>query len=76
MDDTWLDTKPAGSLIPKVFVNESEAAAIDTAVSALMVVLTSLGLARPDREYLQHARWAEVVAASADAVAMLDGSST
>jgi hypothetical protein len=71
VDDTWLDTRPASSLIPEVFVDHAEAGAIDRAVKALLVVLDGHGPLAEDREYLEHSNWPNVVEASRAALAVL-----
>ena len=71
VDDTWLDTKSAIALVPDVFADAEEAAAVDAAVTALIIVLDALGPMQPDREYLEHPGWRDVVSASRQALALL-----
>jgi len=71
VDDTWLDTRTATSLIPQVFVNQTEADAVDRAVAALLVVLDALGPGAADREYLAHPAWPDVAVTSRAALAAL-----
>lgn len=72
IDDTWLDTKSSAEQVGRLFVDTAEAAAVDAAVSALLVVLDALGPVRPDSEYLVHPNWPAVIDASRFALATLD----
>lgn len=71
IDDTRLDTKSAVTLVPELFISNTEAAAVDAAVEALLAVLENLGPTQPDLKYVEHNGWARVVDCSADALAIL-----
>ena len=71
IDDTWLDERPAASLVPEVFADSAEAEAVDSAVASLLVVLDDLGPVCPDGQYLDHGGWPTVIEASANALAVL-----
>jgi len=71
IDDTWLDKRPAASLVPEVLTDSAEAAAVEAAVSSLLVVLDDLGSTCPDGQYLEHGGWPTVIETSASALALL-----
>ena len=71
VDDTGLDVGAASDLIPEMLRDQSEATAVDGAVRALMLILVDLGATRPDRDYLEHPNWPDVVTTSTAALNVL-----
>lgn len=71
IDDSWFDTKSATSMVGRLFADEREAAGVDAAVSTLLVILDEVGPVQPDRAYLDHPNWQDVVSTSRAALAIL-----